>query len=33
MIQKIKNLYEKNEIVIIHNFSKLVSIEDVEKYV
>lgn len=33
LIQKIKNIYEKNEIIIIHNFSKLVSKEDVEKYI
>ena len=33
MIQKIKNLYEKAEIIIVHNFSKLVQLDDVHKYI
>jgi hypothetical protein len=31
LIEKIKNLYEQNELIIIHNFSKLVEEEDVKK--
>jgi len=33
MIQKIKTIYEKAEILIVHNFSKLVYLEDVYKYI
>jgi hypothetical protein len=32
-VQKIKNSYEQSEIIIVHNLSKLVSLEDVEKYI